>query len=163
MTQGPLTLTRVQTDGYGRKCKKGTEVVYGNFLEPVDEEFTPGHYWTDVRECLRASTVAQCASYVRTLLYSGAMVVHAGTEAIVPVTRIVGVRTRADGAKVARPTLVEKVPQDEWPADLFDDEFTVTREVEGRQTQVMPEVTALPSLEFDRLLEEVRAERAESA
>jgi hypothetical protein len=91
------------------------------------------------------------------------MVVHAGTEAIVPVTRIVGVRTRADGAKVARPTLVEKVPQDEWPADLFDDEFTVTREVEGRQTQVMPEVTALPSLEFDRLLEEVRAERAESA
>jgi hypothetical protein len=64
VTQGPLTLTRVQTDGYGRKCKKGTEVVYGNFLEPVDEEFTPGHYWTDVRECLRASTVAQCASYV---------------------------------------------------------------------------------------------------
>eukprot|EP01044_Picomonas_judraskeda_P007669 COSAG03_NODE_837_length_5670_cov_7.546222_3_plen_55_part_00 len=50
MTRGPHSLRIDETDEYGRKRKRDTEVVYGNFLEPVEDEFAPGHYWTDVRE-----------------------------------------------------------------------------------------------------------------
>eukprot|EP01044_Picomonas_judraskeda_P007670 COSAG03_NODE_837_length_5670_cov_7.546222_4_plen_92_part_00 len=90
------------------------------------------------------------------------MVVLAGKEAIVPVSQFVGVRTRSDGVRVARPTAVESVPVDERPADLNDAEYYVKRVVNGQEIEVGCEVTALPSAEFDRLLDVVRAERAES-
>lgn len=53
LTHGPEVLQVETTDGCKKTYGAGIEVVRGNFLEPVDEEFAPGLYWTNVSEYCR--------------------------------------------------------------------------------------------------------------